>query len=115
LSEADDCLLMRQMIEALAKVADYVDDLSEDQFYAQPQCIDAVALNLLILGESAAHLGDELTASRPELPWRSLVGLRHRIAHGYARVDTRILWKIASEDAPLLRVQLEQLLSSLDD
>ncbi len=62
-------------------------------------------MNLLIIGEAVARL----TRDRPdfldklaELPWRSMVGMRNRIAHGYFDLDMRVIWRTVRTDAPEL-------------
>ncbi|MGZ8362961.1 MAG: HepT-like ribonuclease domain-containing protein [Caulobacteraceae bacterium] len=98
----------------MEKVATYVAGQTEFEFYGQQHYIDAVALNLLVLGEAASKLSENLKATKPEVRWRNIVNLRHRIAHGYTRVDATVLWQVAQEDASALRIELRQLLYSLD-
>lgn len=43
-----------------------------------------------------------------------IVGLRNVIIHGYDRVDPRILWAIATEELPGIRVVLDQLLAEAE-
>ena len=48
--------------------------------------IDAVALNLLVIGECANRPPPAMTL-RSTPPWSKMVALRHRIAHGCTSVD----------------------------
>ncbi|HET9662443.1 MAG TPA: DUF86 domain-containing protein [Thermomicrobiales bacterium] len=42
---------------------------------------------------------------------RAVTGMRNRIAHGYDQLDHTILWRTATVSVPLLRAEIEQLLS----
>ena len=63
---------------------------------------------LEIVGEAAHRVSPETRARLSEIPWESIVGLRHRLIHGYDQVDFDILWQIIKDDLP-------QLVESLDE
>ncbi len=68
---------------------------------------------LSVIGEAAARLSPEFQAQHPEIPWRQIIGMRHRIVHGYDAVSDEILWKAASQDAAALARQLDELLARM--
>ena len=80
MSDPDDELHLAVMLRALDAIADYVTGLDEDAFIAKRVLIDAVAMNLIVVGESANRLSPTLKAQVPA-PWSEIVGLRHRLAH----------------------------------
>lgn len=53
---------------------------------------DAVLRRLLVIGEAAAHLTPETKSQFPEIPFRKMIGMRHRIVHDYGSVDLEIVW-----------------------
>ena len=61
---------------------------------------DAVVRNLEIIGEAANRLPKEFTDKHPEIEWRKVIGLRHRIVHDYFGVDLDIIWAITRQDLP---------------
>lgn len=47
-------------------------------------------MSLIIIGEAATKVMDgyaEFIQARPEVPWRSMRGMRNRIAHGYFDIN----------------------------
>ena len=71
----------------------------------------ALALTRLleIVGEAANRVSQETQKQYPQIPWRQVVGLRHRLVHGYDAVDLDILWDIIEQDLPPLVIALKEI------
>jgi uncharacterized protein with HEPN domain len=65
-----------------------------------------------IVGEAAGKVSAETRGRRPEVPWTTLIGMRHRLVHAYFDVNLDILWTTAVEAAPALLAQIAPLLES---
>jgi len=104
-----DALLLAEMREAAEKIRAYTSGMGEAAFLASGVTADAVSLNLLLIGEGAAQLTEATRRLESEIPWRELIGLRHRVAHGYARIDLRVVWRIVQDDLPPLIERLDRL------
>jgi len=63
-----------------------------------------------IIGEAAGRVSPEAQKSYPQIAWPEIVGMRHRLAHGYDAIDLDIVWEVVNGDLPKLIVQLEALL-----
>ena len=100
--------LVEIMREAVRRVGLYTAGLTAETFLERQMTIDAVALNLLVIGECANRLPTSLKL-RSTLPWAKMVALRHRIAHGYTSIDPDILWDIAQDNLPELARELDAL------
>ena len=98
----DDELQLAIMLKALDAIASYIQGLDDNAFLSNRMIVDAVALNLLVVGEAAHRLSEKLKAQVPA-PWRQIVGLRHHIAHDYFGMSSDRLWRTASLSAPELR------------
>lgn len=66
---------------------------------------------LEVVGEAASRVPEEECASYPEIPWPQIIGLRHRLIHGYDAVDLDILWQIIQVDLPPLVSALKTILA----
>jgi uncharacterized protein with HEPN domain len=51
-------------------------------------------------GEAAGKVSAETRDQSPEIPWASMIGMRHRLVHAYFDINLDILWTTASEAAP---------------
>ena len=100
--------LVEIMREALRRAKLYTSGLTSETFLDSQMTIDAVALNLLVIGECANRLPADRKVTGT-LPWVKMIALRHRIAHGYSSVDPEILWAIIENDFPELARELDAL------
>ena len=64
---------------------------------------------LEIIGEAARGLSQEFRQEHPDLPWKSMVGIRDRLIHGYFDINFDVVWETVTEDLPLLIAQLEKI------
>lgn len=72
-----------------------------------------VAYQLMILGEAAFKMPQNVRARYPEIPWKSIEGMRHILVHGYFSVDLDIVWGVVKRDLPVLKPHLEHILAEL--
>lgn len=82
-------------------------DLETDRMLAL-----ALVKCLEIVGEAASQVSAEGRAASPDIPWRSAIGTRNRLIHGYSEIDYNVVWDTVTRDLPPLIVQLEQALAS---
>jgi len=62
-----------------------------------------------VIGEAARKVSPEFQQAHPEIPWRQIIGMRHRIVHDYMRVDEDVLWEVVNNDLPALLPLLESI------
>ena len=101
-SDRSDQALVAEISESARLIASYVDGLSVETFDTDWLRRDATAFRLLMIGEAAIHLSGTLKDRLPQLDWRGMISLRHRLAHDYGSASSLILWTIATEDVPTL-------------
>jgi uncharacterized protein with HEPN domain len=97
------------MLEAATQACAYVEGLSKEQFLDDKRTQQAVVLNLILIGEEATKLlkDDEAFADQhSQVPWRSMKGMRNRIAHGYFEINLDTVWETIQTALPRLIEQL---------
>ena len=66
-------------------------------------------MSLIIIGEATTKVMDsyaEFTLAHAQVPWRSMHGMRNRIAHGYFDVNLDVVWDTVQTALPELLKQL---------
>jgi uncharacterized protein with HEPN domain len=82
-------------------------DLERDR-----QLLLAVVKDLEIIGEAASRVSERTTEAWSRVPWQDIIGMRHRLIHGYFDVDVEIVWNTVETDLPPLVALLEEALAT---
>jgi len=61
------------------------------------------------IGEAASRLSGDAQARLPEVPWHDIIGMRHRLVHGYMDIDLTKLWEVMTADLDPLIEAIEPL------
>ncbi|MFJ5258563.1 DUF86 domain-containing protein [Pseudomonas sp. NPDC088414] len=99
---------LEHMRQAASDALVFVEGLSKEEFVDDKRTQQAVIMSLVIIGEAATKVMDrfpEFAAQNPQTPWRSMRGMRNRIAHGYFDINLDVVWDTVKVALPeLLRV-----------
>ncbi len=68
-----------------------------------------------IVSEASRHLGDDLKARYPEIPWQKVAGIGNVLRHDYQRVAHDVLWNLVANDLPTLARVCRKELALLRD
>jgi len=88
------------MASAVARIAEFVGRVPRDEFEREWTLQNALIRELEILGEAANKLSAEFVEANPEIPWKEMAGLRHKLVHDYFEVDLDIVWRTATVNVP---------------
>ncbi len=110
MSERADRVYLGDILEAARRIATYVSGLTYETFRADTKTQDAVIRNLEIIGEASKKIGGEFRATHPDIPWRSMAGVRDRLIHDYFGVNLEIVWQVAAVDLPDIASRIQALL-----
>lgn len=112
MSRRNDLLLLADMLEHARLACDAGQGRSRADLETDRVFRAACERFIEIVGEAAGCVSGEFKAANPEIPWRKIIGTRHIMAHGYARIDLGVLWDIIEIDLPPLIKQLESELDT---
>jgi uncharacterized protein with HEPN domain len=97
------------MRESALLIREYVASVTRDEFLTNVQLQDSVLRRFQVIGEAARRISEETKIRYPEIRWRDIVGMRHRLVHDYVDVDLDIVWNAAKNRVPQLLEQLARL------
>ncbi len=103
-------LFLADILDAIAKVERYIEDLSFEEFEENDMAVDAVVRNLEIIGEAARQLPIDQRDQYPDVDWVAVVGFRNIVIHEYFDVDLEIVWTIATQRLSQFRQIVQQML-----
>jgi uncharacterized protein with HEPN domain len=64
---------------------------------------------LIVIGEAAARITQELRRRHTAVPWTDVVAFRNILVHGYFGIHWPIVWLTATERAPELSRQIVEI------
>lgn len=103
---------LQQMQLAASDACVFVEGLHKQDFLEDKKTQQAVVMSLMILGESATKVMDQhpsFVEANAQIPWRSMRGMRNRIAHGYFEIDLDVVWDTVQMSLPGLITQFQAL------
>ena len=105
----DDAVYLGHMLDMTRKAVEAIKSKSREEYDND----DILRLGLThlvqVIGEAARKVSPEFQREHSEIPWRQIVGMRHRIVHDYMRVDEDILWQVVNNDLPALLPIIEAI------
>ncbi len=108
MSERTDRDFLSDIREAIHRISIYVAGMSYETFVADIKTQDAVVRNLEIIGEASKNLSEQVRTECPDIPWKSMAGVRDRLIHHYFGVNLDIVWQIATVELPHVYLTLER-------
>ncbi|PSO49826.1 MAG: hypothetical protein BRC33_05200 [Cyanobacteria bacterium SW_9_44_58] len=111
MSERSNREYLHDIQEASRRIATYTAGMTEQTFWEDSKTQDAVIRNLEIIGEATKNLTNEVRERYPEIPWKSMAGLRDRLIHNYFGVNLDIVWQIVVQELTKVSSQLEIILN----
>lgn len=100
------------MLEAARQACSYVEGMAKDDFMVDKRTQQAVILNVVIIGEAATKLlkdHEPFLDRFPDVPWRSMKGMRNRVAHGYFDINLEVVWDTVQTALPVLLARLPSI------
>ena len=102
---------IRYAIDATDLIAGYIAGIDEAGFLASRFHQDAVCMQLIHLADLLKPLDDDQGDLRQAIPEIGRVfGMRNIIVHQYLTINDRIVWNVAAQELPELRIKLQRLL-----
>lgn len=106
-----DELYLIEMLEATRRIEAWTQGLAEPDFLKDERDQSAVAYQLVIVGELAKRLSDELRERHADIEWSKIARMRDRLVHQFHENDPGIIWNTAVRHVPRLAERIISILT----
>jgi uncharacterized protein with HEPN domain len=113
--DARDASYLLDMFDSARFAQEFMDGVERDAFMQDRKTQSAVIRELLIVGEAAKNVSMAFRSAHPEIPWRSITGMRDVLVHDYRNVNLGNVWIAATESVTELIEKLEPLVPDAED
>lgn len=110
-SEQTNNMRLHHIIDAADHIANFLNNVSIEDFNADYEKQSAVIRQFEIIGEAAGKLSPEFIERHENIDWSKAIGMRHKMIHDYFEVEVDIIWDTAINDVPKLKTSVEKILS----
>ena len=107
----DDRVYVAHMLDTARRATGKLAGRTRDDFDADDNLRLALAYLLQIIGEAARSVSVSFQHANPKIPWKAIIGMRHRVVHDYMNVDEDMLWETVVSDLPSLIAELEKIVA----
>ena len=76
-------LRIRDILDAISAALCYTEGMKYEAFVNDRKTMDAVLLNLIVIGEAACNVPDEIVSTYFDIPWRDMRDMRNFVIHEY--------------------------------
>jgi uncharacterized protein with HEPN domain len=105
-----DLSYLTDILQAARLIEIFIQGVDKQEFYQDLMRQSAVIRQIEIIGEATKRLSDIFRNNHPEIPWRSMAGMRDILIHAYDHVDLDEVWNTATLAIPDLIQKVEALI-----
>lgn len=107
-----DVMYLHHILEMIGRIESATDD-GEDAFLASQLHQDAVLRNLHTMTETTQRLSSGLKSAYPGVEWAKLAAFRNVLVHDYLGIDIELVWTVVSQDIPVFKREVLQILEEI--
>lgn len=108
--ELNDQSYLFDMLDSAKAIVQMVSGMSLQQYKTDRRTRRAVEREVEIIGEAARKVSMPFQQAHPEIPWKKVMGQRHKLAHEYGEIEDEILWHVATVSVPELIKLIEPII-----
>ncbi len=106
----DHGVYCKDILRAVASIAQYTSGITLEQFKADAKTQDAVVRNLEIIGEAVKRIPEGIRNANPRVMWGPAAAMRDFLIHDYPEVDVEAVWNTVVNDLPTFKKGIMQML-----
>ncbi|MEZ5690957.1 MAG: HepT-like ribonuclease domain-containing protein [Rickettsiales bacterium] len=104
-----DIIRLNDILKAISDIEQFL----EDSNLEERKTLMAIAYEIAIIGEACGKISYELKENNKNIPWVDIIGMRHRIIHGYGTVNISRIREVINSHLPVLKLQIQSIVNNM--
>jgi uncharacterized protein with HEPN domain len=105
-------LYLQDIINSIEDISRFLQGISENDFRDNDILQNAVLMKLIIIGEAANKVSENIRSRYPDVEWRPIIGFRNIAVHAYFSLKWEVVWETATGDLQILHEQINHILQA---
>lgn len=102
--------VLTDILETIARIRRKLSEVSFEDFASDWELQFIAQRAIEIISEASRRIPDDLKATEPTIPWKSIAGIGSILRHEYHTVSNKIVWDAVHSDLP----DLEEAIRSIE-
>ena len=104
-------IYLLHIFDEIKKIGLSIEGMSKSEFERNSDIQDATLRRIEVIGEAVKNIPTSFKNKHPKIAWKKIAGTRDVLIHAYFSVDLNLIWGIVKDDLPVLKKQIEEILS----
>lgn len=106
---------LQDILDTIADIEIFTENVELEAFQANREKVLAVVKSIEILGEAVKKVPDDIRNQYPDIPWKSIAGMRDVLVHEYWGIDVNIIWATVQEGLPPLKATIAEIATDVSE
>jgi len=106
-------LFLEDISQRIEKIQTYILDMDYEAFVQDDKTVSACIREIEVIGEATKQIPKEITDKFDELPWSLMAKMRDKLIHWYFEIDEEIVWNVATQKLPQIKIQIDKIITTL--
>ena len=113
-SDRTDHCFIKDILECADRITRDITGVEYEEYLENSLIQRAVLFDITTIGVASRQLSNELKNRYSEVPWRDIICMRNRVAHGDFSINHEIVWRILTFEIPKILTQLKRIDANME-
>lgn len=106
-------LFLEDISKRIEKINSFIGGISYEDFVQDDKTVSACIREIEVIGEATKQIPKEITEKFTDLPWSLMAKMRDKLIHWYFEIDEEIVWNVAKDKLPDIKIQIDDIIKDL--